>query len=266
MLTGLLKEPVKVEISLVLDSGSIPLEAFPVHVTVESAEKAKVIPHGETTDSSGGFSFDLKELKATGAASNTVTVQLDFRSIHKKCSFEGPALDVIYFMPTRDTTRIGVIIHENIDGKANPNSFTASAIKEVLTDLGFQVIRTDTSEKPEQIVALPQSELFSRFSPACDYLIVGTAETEHSSNDAMIEWYFTRLVIDALELDTAKTIHFEVPMGQSTKGGDKNRNKAWRASLTKAAAIIVGNPKTGDLGLLARKFVARFDEGSDWSE
>jgi hypothetical protein len=266
LLTGLLREPVVVEVRLEEDGESVPLPAFPMRVIVEDESKATAIPHGETTDSEGRFSFDLRELKSTGSAANTVLVQLDFQAIHKNCSIEGPALGITYFMPTRDNTRIGVIIHETVDGTENRNAYTGSALKEALTDLGFQVIRVEPGKDVEDVVALPQADLVSRFGPSCDYLIVGTAVAERSSSDGNIEWYFTRLTIDAIELETAKTIHLEVPMGQSTKQGDRNRNKAWRKSLEAAAAVLVGDPKKGDLGLLGRKFVARFEEGADWSE
>ncbi len=265
-LTGLLKEEVVVEVLLEADSKTTPLKSFPIRANVKDPGAAQVVSSGGTTDGKGHFSFTLQELKATGSAANRVTVALDYQALNRKIRIPGPSFEVTYFMPTRDTTRIGVVLFETIDHEENEIPFTGSAIKEALTDLGFQVIRVEINEPVEQVAALSMKALNERFSGLCDYLIVGTAEAEYSSEVAQIIFYYSRLVIDALELDTGKTIHFEVPMGQDTKGSGKNKNESSRNSLMKAARVMVGDPKSGSLGLLAEKFVGRFDEGVDWSE
>jgi hypothetical protein len=267
-LTGLLKEPIVVEVVYDGETGSVPVTAFPMTVGIKDPEKAVAVPHGETTDGKGRFSFDLQELKATGAASNTVRVALDFRAVEKQTSLDGPSTEVTYFMPTKDTTRIGVIIHETIDGRENTNPHTGSAIKKALTDIGFQVIRVETGADLTnlEVVRMSRDSLASRFGGVCDYLVVGTAETELSSKEGVWIFYMSRLVIDALELDTGKTIHFEVPMGQQTKASHKTEARAARNSLNKAAEVMTGDPDRDEPGLLLKKFIARFEEGADWSD
>lgn len=261
-LDGRLKEPVKVHALW----GDVPVADFPVSVTVADEEKAKVVPSANTTDAKGNFSFQLQELKATGAASNTVVVALDFSSLEKKNKVVPPTLELTYFFPTPDTTRVGVVIFESVDGKEYKKPHTGSTIKDALTDIGFQVTILETDAPASQVVEMPLSELSQRFASQCEYLIVGTAEAVKQSEDEGIQWYMTRLIVDAIELETGKTIHFEVPMGQKTKSGHRTEDRASRLSLQKAAGIMVGDPKGGTPGLLSKKFIARFKEGAEWSE
>jgi hypothetical protein len=256
-LEGFLKEPVKLRALW----GEKPVANFPVSVTVEDETKAKVVLEANTTDAEGRFSFQLQGLKATGWPNNVVVVALDFAALEKKNKVTPPTLDITYFFPTPDTTRVGVVIHETIDGKENKRPHTESAIKDALTDIGFQVTILETDAPASKVVEMPLSELTERFAGQCEYLIVGTAEAVKQSADEGIQWYMTRLIIDAIELETAKTIHFEVPMGQLTKSGHRTEDRASRLSLQKAAGVMVDKP-----GLLAKKFIARFEEGGEWKE
>ena len=260
-LDGLLKEPVKVRVMW----ENVPVAAFPMTVAVPDEAKAKVVPGGDATDEQGRFSFRLQELKATGKSANTVAAVLDFAAIEKKNKVSPPSLAITYLYPTPDTTRVGVMIHETIDGEEHKKPYTGSAIKDALTEIGFQVIMLESDVPAGRVVEMPPSELRERFAKQCDYLIVGTAEAEKQSEDEGIQWYMTRLVLDAVELDTGKTIHFEVPF-EKTKVGQGTDSKAIRASLNKAADMLVGDPKQESRGLLTEKFIARFEEGADWAE
>jgi len=110
-------------------------------------------------------------------------VQLDFDSVAKGIRVPGPSLKITYVIPTKDNTRIGVLIHETIDGKENRLPHTEGTIKEALTDMGFQVIRIDPGAPKNNVVQLPLAQLRNRFLEQCEYLIVGVAEAEYSSDD-----------------------------------------------------------------------------------
>lgn len=266
-LTGLIKDPIVVVVRHEKDAESVPLPAFPMRVRVEDKDKATAVPQGNTTDQEGRFSFNLQELKATGSASNTVAVELDYGALDKHFAATPPSLDITYFMPTRDTTRIGVLIFETIDGKKNPRPHTGSTIKDALTDMDFQVIRLELDSSAETVVDLSPTQLRERFDKQCDYIIVGTAEAEYSTAPAeKLHFSYARLVIDALELESGKTVHFEVPMGGDTKGGGGTKIQSLRKALENAAKVMVGNPKDGKPGALAEKFISRFEEGADWSD
>lgn len=265
-LTGCLLEPVVVEVRMEGGEGAGPLAAFPVRVDLRRPGQAVVVPSGDTTDARGRFSFRLEGMKPGGKGLDLVTVRLDFHALAPDILSEGPGLEVRYFMPTRDNTRVGVVILETVDGKERSPSIVAGTIKKALAAEGFQMIRVNTELPTETVVTLPQAELVKRFRNACDYLVVGTAEARLSSRDFGLTWYYTRLSVDAVELDTAKTIHFEVPAGQASKGGDKNPEKAWRKSLARAAGVLTGTPGSEKPGLLVERFVARFDRSAKWSQ
>jgi len=264
-LSGALKKPVTVRVA---GRNGKPLAGFPVSVRPgEGAEdKVTVIPRADGTDGEGLFSFTLKELVATGAHSNTVTVALDYAAIEPRTDLLPLSCTITYLMPTKETTRIAVVIHETICGKENANSHTASFIKSALTDLGFQVIRPDIGQQPKSFVDQPPKALARALADQCEYVIVGTAESSLSSEDRGFICFKTRLVLDALELDSAKTIHFEIPMEQATKGFGKSDAEAARESLKNAALVMVGGSKPGEEGLLGKKFVARFESDAEWEE
>ncbi|MFH2000529.1 MAG: hypothetical protein ABIK28_12660 [Planctomycetota bacterium] len=264
-LTGTLMKPVVVKALWDSGEGSVPVVAFPVKVVVENNEKATIVPGSNTTNAEGDFSFTMQELKATGSASNTVHVQLDFEEVEKKCDTHPPSIEITYFMPTKDTTRVGVVIYETIDGKENDNPFVASSIKQALDDIGFDIIRLKCETPASEIVDMSKSELESMFGKTCHYLIVGTAEAEPSSQEGGLVFYRSRLVIDALELDTGKSIHFEVPF-EDGKGGSNTQNKAIRASFNKVTDLLIGNARKNQTGLLTQKFIDRFSTGADWSD
>lgn len=265
LLTGQLPQAVEVRVFWDRSDGRIPVDGFPMTVNLPGEEKGTVIPAAQNTDGEGRYSFSMQELKSTGAAANIATVALDFDAVEKRSTLGAPFTEITYLMPTLDTTRIGVFIHEVIDGEENANSYVGSAVKDALTDIGFQVIRLESDRPVEEIVDWAPSQLRDRFAAQCEYLIVGTAESELSSREGRFIFYRTRLVIDALELGTGKTIHFEVPF-EKTKSGQGTDKKAMRSSLNKAANILVGDPKKEKPGLLAKKFIARFEEGADWAD
>jgi hypothetical protein len=264
-LTGELEGPIEVEVFWQTDSGPIPVDGFPMHAFLKDEMTGTAVPSARTTDEKGRYSFTLQELKATGSASNTVTVALDFKAVEKRSDLLAPRTEVVYLMPTPDTTRIGVIIFETIDEEENPKPFIGSAVKKALSDIGFQVIQLETSIPEREVVDFPPSRLIATFASQCEYLVVGTAEAELSTTMGAIIFYRARLVISAIELSTRKTIHFEIPFNKTKTAGD-TKNKAYRAAFNKAADILVGNPRNDQPGDLAEKFIARFEKGADWSE
>jgi hypothetical protein len=264
-LTGELESPIEVEVFWQSERGPVPVDGFPMHVVVKDEEKATAVASARTTDQAGRYSFILQELKATGASSNSVQVALDFQAVEKRSDLKAPFTEIIYLMPTPDTTRIGVVIFETIDEEENRKPFIGSSIKKALTDIGFQVIQLESTSPPQAVVELPPSQLIETFGSQCEYLVVGTAEAEHSTTMGAIIFYRVRLVIDAIELSTRKTIHFEIPFNKTKSAGD-TKNKAYRAAFNKAADLLVGNPRKEQPGDLAKKFIARFEEGADWSD
>jgi hypothetical protein len=264
-LSGTVRDPITVRVT---GKGGKPLAGFPMKIKPgdENAEMVTAIPSADGTDAKGHYTFTLKELVSTGAHSNTVTVALDFEAIEPRTDLLPLSCTVTYLMPTKETTRIAVVIHETIGGKENANSHTASFIKSALTDLGFQVIRADIGQQPKTFVNLPPKALERALGGQCEYVIVGTAESSFSSNERGFICFRTRLVIDALELESGKTIHFEIPMEQATKGFGRSNEAAARESLKKAALVMVGENKPGKQGQLGEKFVARFESGAEWEE
>lgn len=256
-LAGVLKQPVVVKVT---GPGNRPLAGFPMTVkTLENnLDKATVIPHNDSTDDRGLFSFDLKELQSTGAHSNAVEVYLDYWTLEPRNDILPPHCTVTYLIPTRETTRIAVVIDETIDGQPNRRPHTASFIKDALSELGFHVIIPNTGKPARDVVDLTPTELAREFRNDCEYVIVGSAEAEFSSHESNIYWYYTRLMLNALELESGKTIPFELPMSQPTKGGGRSKNAALRKSLQNAA-----NTANEELGA---KFVARFETGAEWDE
>jgi len=259
-LTGALKEPVVVKVFRVIGGRPSPVANFPINVLIEDPTKATATPNSMTTDNKGLFSFTLSELKPTGAGANTVKVQLNFKAIEKKSTLSPPSFDVTYIFPTMENTKIGVMIYETIDSKENRSPYTESYIKDRLGDIGFETSRLESDIPSKDAINLPLSKLIQKFGDQCDYLVFGTAEAEYSSNDFGFEHYRTRMVIDAIELNTGKTIHFEVP---SAKGSKLTKPKAAKQSLYAAGMAMAGGKEKP--GHLDKKFIARFKEGAEWS-
>jgi|GEM_PF-3495565 len=264
-LSGDVKEQIVVKVT---GPGGKPLAGFPMKVRL--AEKigdgATVIPRAETTNDKGLFAFSLKELAATGSHANAVKVELDFAAIEERSDAVPPNCTVTYLMPTMETTKIAVVICETIEGKETPKSILGEAIKVSLNDLGFQVTSPDLGGKsPKQVANLSTKAVAKLFGRKYDYVIVGTAESEFSSNTALGICFKTRVSLDALELETSKTIPFAIGRGQESKGFGNNNRQAAEDSLKKAARAMVGD---GDKqrGLLGEKFAARFESGGDWEE
>lgn len=264
-LTGNLREPVVVKAVWESENGPMPVTAFPVEAMAADSDKATIVPGSNTTDAEGCFSFTVQELKATGSASNTIKVRLNFQEVEKKSTATAPSLDVVYFMPTKDTTRVGVLIYETIDGEENKKPYTASAINKALDDIGFDMIRLKPEAPVGDVVDMSQSELETMFGETCHYLIVGTAESEKSSQEGGLVFYRARLTLSALELDTGKSIIFEVPF-EKGKGGSNTDSKAMRASFNKVAEQLIGSARKKTTGLLTQKFIDRFTSGAEWSD
>ena len=266
-LTGLLPEPIVVRVVHESDSGTRPLPAFPMAVTVTDPELATAVPQSPTTDRDGRFAFNLTGLKSTGSADNQITVSLDFDKVAKGSGLTPPSVEVTYYMPTKENTRIGVVIHEIIDGEDNPRSNMESRIEDALGDVGFDVIRIDSDTPVPELVKLPTAKLKAQFQKTCEYLIVGVNEafTEGENEDGW-HTFRCRLTLDAIELASGKTIPFEVPEGQATKGVSITRDKALRLSLDKAASVMVGDAKKKTKGLLIEKFISCFEKGEAWEK
>jgi len=263
-LSGTLKEPIVVRAATYDEQ---PIVGFPMlaRTSPDNEGKVTIIPQSDQTDIDGLFAISLREIESAGSHSNTLTVAFNFDAVEKTTDLKSPRCSVTYFFPTRDSTRIAVLIFETIDGVENPKSITAGLIKQSLTDLGFQVIRPDVDRSASEIANLSPRLLKELLGGQCDYAIVGTAESALSSQDTRFITYKTRMIVDALELESGKTIPFEVLMGQNTKGIDTRKRQAIQLSLTKAAQVLVGRNRN-DVGQLDRKFIARFEWGADWEK
>ncbi len=264
-LSGNVKEQIVVKVT---GPSGKPLAGFPMTVRLPEKirDSATVIPRAETTNEKGLFAFSLKEIAATGSHANAVKVELDFAAIEKRSDAVPPSCTVTYLMPTMETTRIAVVIHETVQGKENPNSIVGEAIKVSLNDLGFQVTSPDLAGKSvKQVAGMSMKALAKLFGGKYDYVIVGTAESDYSSTTALGICFKTRVSLDALELETSKTIPFAIGKGQESKGFGSSNRQAAEDSLKKAARTMVGD---GDKqrGLLGEKFAARFESGGDWEE
>lgn len=264
-LSGNVKEQIVVKVTGPSDT---PLAGFPMAVRLPEKirDSATVIPRAETTNDKGLFAFSLKELAATGSHANAVKVELDFAAIEERSDAVPPSCTVTYLMPTMETTKIAVVIYETIQDKENPKSLMAEAIKVSLNDFGFQVTSPDLAGKSvKQVASMPMKALEKLFGSKYDYVIVGTVESTFSSNTELGICFKTHVSLDALELESSKTIPFAISKGQESKGFGNSNRQAAEDSLKKAARVMVGD---GDKqrGLLGEKFAARFESGGEWEE
>jgi len=264
-LSGNVKKEIVVKVT---SRNGKPLSGFPVTVRLPEkiSRSATVIPRAETTNDKGLFAFSLKELAATGSRANKVTVELDFAAIEERSDAVPPSCTVTYLMPTMQSTKIAVVIYETIEGRENPKSILGEAIKVSLNDLGFQVAFPDLSGKSIKQVAKMSSKAVEKlFGGKYDYVITGTAESTFSSKTPAGICFKTRVSLDAIELESSKTIPFKISRGQESKGFGGSNIAAAEESLEKAAKTMVGDGGK-ERGQLGEKFAARFESGAEWEE
>ncbi len=261
-LSGHIKKPIKIKVTW---KGK-PVSGFPV--TVELAEdQGTVIRHGDTTDRNGDFSFELREMKASGDHSNTVVATLDFKAVEKKSDLDAPSCEVTYLMPTKKTTRVAVIFYETIDERPVREPYSGSHLKEALGNIGFQIVTPDLRRPVREVVRMPPNALAELLGDLCDYVIVGTAECFESSKgsksayhkESWSVYYKTRAVMDALELESGNTIRYEVPREDTKYGGLNTKKEQVAQDSIKLAGEMMSE-------YLSAKFAARFEGGEEWKK
>lgn len=261
-LSGHIKNPIKVRVTW---KGQA-LAGFPAAVRLAD-DQGSVIVQNDTTDRSGLFTFELREMKATGQHSNTVTATLDFNAVEKKSTLAAPSCEVSYLMPTKKTTRIAVIFHETIDGQPISEPFTSSHLKETLGDMGFLIVTPELRKPVREVVRLSPRALADLLGDLCDYAIVGTAEATVSTQGSASAYhrenwsifYKTRAVMDALELESGNTIRYEVPREKTKFGGRKDKKMQVAQDSLKLASEMMSLYLSG-------KFAARFEAGEEWKK
>ncbi len=256
-LSGYLGKPVTVRFS----AAGRALAGFPVAVLgdEENKEKFTAVPASGATNSRGEFSFELRELEGTGRSTNTLFVLLDYQSLEKRSILDPPSCTVTYLMPSIETTRVAVVIHETIDRKKIQTPHSKSLFEDALGDLGFKIVTANLNgQDPRNVVKNPK-KLARLLEDQCDYVIAGIADAKFSSVVHNMVFYKTRLPLNADEIETAGNFHLELTREQTKEGTNKGKEmQAAEFSLNKAVNLAMEK--------LGEKFISRFETGAAWAE